>query len=148
VSKSVNKCILIGHVGQDPEVRSTTNGTRVATISVATSNSWTNQAGEKQESTQWHRCVAWNRKDGKGLADIIEKYVKKGDRIYIDGEIEYRQWQDKENQTRYTTEIKVRDIVLLGGGDAPAKKAAPKSAPKKDESFDPKSLEETDDLPF
>lgn len=158
MSKSLNRVTLIGNVGSDPEVRSTTSGSRVATISVATSQSWTGQNGEKQESTQWHRCVAWNRKGGSGLADIIEKYVSKGDRIYVDGEIEYRQWQDKENQTRYTTEIKVRDIIMLGGTkDGVTAKATAEKPPapgKKGaaggdfEDF-PAALEDTDDdLPF
>src|SRR5687768_14641998 len=108
--------MLIGNLGSDPEIRSTTGGSRVASFSLATSRSWTGQSGEKQEKTEWHKCVVWNQKSGGGLVDVIEKYVKKGDRLYVEGEIEYRQWQDKENQTRYTTEIKVRDLVMLGGG--------------------------------
>lgn len=115
MSKSVNRATLIGNVGSDPEVRSTTSGGRVATFSVATSTSWKNQSGESQEKTQWHKCVVWNKKGGGGLADVVEKYVKKGDRLYVEGEIEYRQWTDKEGQTKYTTEIKVRDLVMLGG---------------------------------
>lgn len=152
MSKSLNRVQLIGNVGGDPEVRSTTNGTRVATISIATSQSWTNQGGEKQEKTEWHRCVAWNKKGGGGLADIIEKYVSKGDRLYVEGEIEYRTWDDKDGNKKYTTEIKVKDLIMLGGnkGDvtAPAPKKAPAKAAAKDEDFNPKSLEETDDLPF
>jgi len=117
----VNKVILIGNLGSDPEVRSTTGGGRVATFSLATSRSWNSASGEKQEKTEWHRCVAWNgRSSGTGLADVVEKYCKKGDRIYVDGSIEYSQWKDKENQTRYTTEIKVRELMLLGGGSGGA----------------------------
>jgi single-strand DNA-binding protein len=115
VSRSLNKIMLIGNLGSDPEVRSTTGGSRVATFSLATSRSWSDNAGAKQEKTEWHRCVAWNTK-GSQLADIIEKYVKKGDKIYVEGRVEYRQWQDKENQTRYTTEINVRELIMLGGG--------------------------------
>ena len=108
MSRSLNKVMLIGNLGSDPEVRSTTGGNRVASFSLATSRSWTSPNGEKQEKTEWHRCVVWNTK-GTGLADVVEKYCKKGDRIYVEGRIEYRQWQDKENQTRYSTEVNVRD---------------------------------------
>ncbi|MDQ3426737.1 MAG: single-stranded DNA-binding protein, partial [Gemmatimonadota bacterium] len=103
MSRSLNKVILIGNLGADPEVRSTSNGSRVATLSLATSRQWKNQAGEKQEKTEWHRIVLWNNK-GSTLADIAERFCKKGDKIYIEGSIEYRSWQDREGQTRYTTE--------------------------------------------
>jgi single-strand DNA-binding protein len=106
---------LIGNLGSDPEVRSTTGGNRVATFSLATSRTWNSANGEKQEKTEWHRCVVWNSK-GSGLADVVEKYCKKGDKIFVEGRIEYRQWQDKENQTRYSTEINVRELLMLGGG--------------------------------
>src|SRR4051812_12680460 len=115
MSRSLNKVTLIGNLGNDPEVRSTTGGNRVATFSLATSRSWNDAAGTKQEKTEWHRCVVWNTKSSQ-LADIVEKYVKKGDKLYVEGRIEYRQWQDKENQTRYSTEINVRELIMLGGG--------------------------------
>ena len=115
MSRSLNKVTLIGNLGNDPEVRSTTGGNRVATFSLATSRSWNDAGGTKQEKTEWHRCVVWNSKNSQ-LADIVEKYVKKGDKLYVEGRIEYRQWQDKENQTRYTTEINVRELIMLGGG--------------------------------
>jgi len=113
VSRSLNKVTLIGNLGNDPEVRSTTGGNRVATFSLATSRSWNDQSGNRQEKTEWHRCVVWNTK-GSQLADIVEKYVKKGDKLYVEGRIEYRQWQDKEGQTRYSTEINVRELIMLG----------------------------------
>ncbi len=171
MSRSLNKVMLIGNLGADPEVRSTSNGSRVATLSLATSRQWTTQAGEKQEKTEWHRCVVWNAK-GSGLADVVEKYLKKGDRVYVEGRIEYRTWQDKEGQKRYTTEVNVRDLVMLsgrgdggaGGGGEPSRRAAAaagKGAPEadktaggaqgKEESFEdfPEALdEEDDDLPF
>jgi len=169
VSRSLNKVMLIGNLGADPEVRSTNNGTRVATLSLATSRQWTTQAGEKQEKTEWHRCVVWNTRSS-GLADVVEKYMKKGDRVYVEGRIEYRTWQDREGQTRYTTEINVRDLVMLsgrgdGGGGEGGRKAASSAspaaaaqagagsvaAPGKTESFEdfPEALdEEDDDLPF
>ena len=167
MSRSLNKAILIGNVGSDPEVRSVGTGSRVATFSLATGRNWTDAQGNKQEKTEWHRCVVWNNKAGS-LADVVEKYVKKGERVYVEGEIEYRQWQDKEGQTRYTTEIKVRELMLLGGragagaGDdmesaAPRRAAAPArskaaaapAAGGDDFSDFPGALEdEDDDLPF
>ena len=115
MSRSLNKVTLIGNLGADPEVRSTPGGNRVATFSLATSRQWNSPSGEKQEKTEWHRCVVWNSKVST-LADIVERYVKKGDKVYVEGRIEYRQWQDKEGQTRYSTEINVREMIMLGGG--------------------------------
>lgn len=166
MSKSLNKVILIGNLGADPEVKSTANGGRVATLSLATSQQWKGADGQKQDKTQWHRVICWNGKVGQQLADIAEKYCKKGEKVYVEGEIEYRSWEDKDGQKRYTTEIKCRELILLGGrgeGDsgswnsggsraAAATGAAAKSgAGKKDESFDdfPDALDaEDDDLPF
>ena len=166
MSRSLNKVMLIGNLGSDPEVRSTTGGNRVATFSLATSRQWNTPNGEKQEKTEWHRCVVWNTK-GSGLADVVEKYCKKGDKIFVEGRIEYRQWQDKDNQTRYSTEINVREMLMLGGGrgaqgdydgegsgrsrapaTAGAKAATPGTGSNDFEDF-PGALEETDDdLPF
>jgi single-strand DNA-binding protein len=170
VSRSLNKVALIGNVGADPEVRSVTGGNRVATFSLATSRQWNDASGAKQEKTEWHRCVVWNTKASQ-LADIVERYVKKGDKLYIEGRIEYRQWQDKDGQTRYSTEINVRELIMLGsprGGAAPdsdsdsgrgarsaspakAKAAAGAGAAGAGEDFEefPGALEdEDDDLPF
>ena len=167
MSRSLNKAILIGNVGGDPEIRTVGNGTRVAQFSLATGRTWTDQSGAKQEKTEWHRCVVWNNARGSGLADVVEKYVKKGEKLYVEGEIEYRQWQDKDGQTRYTTEIKVKELMLLGGragggmaddmDSAPRRSAAPtrpKTAATPAASGDdfndfPGALEdEDDDLPF
>ncbi|HEY0778957.1 MAG TPA: single-stranded DNA-binding protein [Gemmatirosa sp.] len=115
MSRSLNKVTLIGNLGSDPEIRSTPGGGRVAQFSLATSRTWNDQSGGKQEKTEWHRCVVWNSK-GSQLADIVEKYVKKGDKLYVEGRIEYRQWQDKDGQTKYSTEINIRELILLGGG--------------------------------
>ncbi len=84
MSRSLNKAILIGNLGADPEVRSTSNGSRVATFSLATSRQWKGQSGDKQEKTEWHRVVAWNNK-ASTLADVVEKYAKKGDKVYVEG---------------------------------------------------------------
>ena len=115
MSRSLNKVELIGNVGSDPEIRSTPSGNTVAQFSLATSRTWNDQAGVRQEKTEWHRCVVWNTKTSS-LADIVERYVKKGDKLYVEGRIEYRQWQDKDGQTRYSTEINVRELIMLGGG--------------------------------
>ncbi len=115
MSKSLNKVILIGNLGADPEVRSTSNGSRVATLSLATSQQWKGSDGQKQEKTQWHRVICWNGKVGQQLADVAEKYCKKGEKLYIEGEIEYRSYQDKDGQTKYSTEIRCRELILLGG---------------------------------
>ncbi|MEP6780769.1 MAG: single-stranded DNA-binding protein, partial [Gemmatimonadaceae bacterium] len=100
MARSLNKVTLIGNVGSDPEIRTVTAGGKVAQFSLATSRIWNDQAGAKQEKTEWHRCVIWNNR-ASTLADVAERYVKKGDKLYVEGEIEYRQWQDKDNQTRY-----------------------------------------------
>ena len=158
MSRSLNKVQLIGNLGADPEVRSTNNGSRVATLSVATSRQWTGNGGEKQEKTEWHRVICWNNK-GSSLADVAEKYLKKGDKVYIEGRIEYRTWEDREKQTRYVTEIIARELIMLGsrGGAAPvaagatAGKGASEAGGKAPESLDafPEALdEEDDDLPF
>jgi single-strand DNA-binding protein len=165
VSRSLNKVTLIGNLGSDPEVRSATGGNRVANFSLATSRSWNDASGNKQEKTEWHRCVVWNSKASQ-LADIVERYVKKGDKLYVEGRIEYRQWQDKDGQTKYSTEINVRELIMLGsprGGDgesrpprAPAAKAkagagAAGAAGAGGDDFEefPGALQdEDDDLPF
>lgn len=159
MSRSLNKVILIGNLGADPEVRSTSNGGRVATLSIATSRRWKGQTGEMQEKTEWHRVVLWNAKFSN-LADVAERYCKKGDKVYVEGSIEYRSWQDREGQTRYTTEINGRELILLSGkGDGsdvgtPSRATAGASAPapsKGKEGLDdfPEALDaEDDDLPF
>jgi single-strand DNA-binding protein len=167
VSRSLNKVTLIGNLGNDPEVRSTSGGNRVATFSLATRRSWNGPTGDRQEKTEWHRCVVWNTKTSQ-LADIVEKYVKKGDKLYVEGRIEYRQWQDKEGQTRYSTEINVRELIMLtaksGGGDfdgdsasgaarpraaaAATKTAAATKAGAEFEDFPGALQDEDDDLPF
>ena len=154
MSRSLNKVLLIGHLGSDPEVRSTSNGTRVATLSLATSRQWNSQSGERQEKTEWHRVVLWNNR-GSTLADIVERYCKKGDKVYVEGSIEYRSWQDREGQTRYTTEIRARELILLTGRSAEGESfqgsKVASATPGKDESFGdyPEALDgEEDDLPF
>lgn len=159
MSRSLNKVMLIGNLGRDPEIRTTSNGGRVATLSVATSRRWKSKTGEDEEKTEWHRVVLWNNR-GTGLADVAERYLKKGDRIYIEGRIEYRTWEDREGNTRYSTEIIGREMMMLSGrggglgsGPEPAGAAVGQaaSATAGSESFGdfPEALdEEDDDLPF
>lgn len=161
MARSLNKVTLIGNVGSDPECRTVQGGGKVAQFSLATSRVWNDVAGAKQEKTEWHRVVVWNTRYST-LADVAEKWVRKGEKLYVEGEIEYRQWQDKDGQTRYTTEIKAREIILLGGknsGDggtatppARSNRAPNKAEQKRDnDNFDdfPGALQdEDDDLPF
>ena len=163
MSRSLNKVTLIGNLGADPEIRSTAGGNKVANFSIATSRQWSSPSGEKQEKTEWHKCIAWNARSDRGqmLADLIEKFVKKGDKIYVEGSIEYRQYEDKEKQTKYVTEINVREIILLGGGrggdggfdsgSRPARATVgAKSAAQSPEGFEefPAAMDADDDLPF
>ncbi len=168
MSRSLNKVMLIGNLGADPEIRTIPSGSRVATFSLATSRTWNAASGQKQEKTEWHRCEIWNaRREGSGLVEVVEKYLKKGDKVYVEGSIEYRSYEDKKDGvTKYITEIKVRDLVMLsgrndgmGGEGGGRRAAAPAAAPAGKESGKPKDGEtfgdypealdeEDDDLPF
>lgn len=109
--KGVNKVILIGHLGQDPEIRYMPNGTAVANISVATSESWRDKnTGEQKELTEWHRVVLYRR-----LAEVAGEYLKKGAKVYIEGRLRTRKWQDQNGQDRYTTEIQADEMQMIGG---------------------------------
>ena len=113
----INKVILIGNLGADPEMRYTQNGTPVATFNVATTEKWKGQDGQQQEQTEWHRIVAWRK-----LAEICGEYLSKGSKVYIEGRLTTRKWADKDGNTRYTTEIQAREMKILtprgsGGGD-------------------------------
>ena len=105
----VNKVILVGLLGKDPEVRHLENGVNVASFSLATTETITNKNGEKQDLTEWHNIVVW-----RGLADVAEKYLKKGRQIYVEGKIRTRSWDDKEGVKRYTTEIVADSFTMLG----------------------------------
>lgn len=129
---TLNKAMIIGRLGQDPEVRTTQGGTKVATLSIATSEKWKGKDGQKQERTEWHRVVAWGR-----TAEIAQEYLKKGSQVYIEGPIQTREWEDKDGVKRYTTEIKALQLTMLGGGG--------KSEPKREE---PAAEIDDKDLPF
>lgn len=106
----VNKVILIGNLGQDPEIRYMQNGKAVANLSIATSESWNDQQGQKQEKTEWHRITAYDK-----LAEIIGEYVKKGSKIYVEGKLQTRKWQDQQGQDKYTTEVIINQMQMLDG---------------------------------
>lgn len=107
---SVNKVILVGRLGQNPEVRYTPAGAAVANFSVATNESWTDKSGQKQERTEWHKVVVWGK-----LAELCNQFLAKGRQVYLEGRLQTRQWQDKDGQTKYTTEIQAQTIQFLGG---------------------------------
>lgn len=142
---SLNKAMIIGRLGQDPEVRYTQSNTAVATLSVATNERYKDKTGEWKESTEWHRVVAWGR-----TAEICQEYLQKGSQVYIEGPIQTRKWEDKDGQTRYTTEIKALVMRMLdsrGDQDAPGKpdNAQPVSS-NVDLNEDFEDID--DDLPF
>lgn len=109
MARGINKVILVGNVGVEPEVRYLPNGNAVATLSVATSETWKDkQTGEKQDRTEWHRVVCFNR-----LGEIAGEYIRKGSKLYVEGSLRTRKWQDQQGQDRYTTEIVAADIQML-----------------------------------
>ena len=145
---SVNKVILIGNLGKDPEVRHLENGAAVANFSIATSENYKDRkTGEKVSQTEWHNIVAW-----RGLAEIAEKYLKKGAKVYIEGKLKTRTWQDKEGNNRYSTEVITDNLTMLGStvdSMASSNQVTPienesKTSPEKEFS----SPDENDDLPF
>lgn len=105
---SVNKVILVGNLGKDPEVRTLTNGAQIARFPLATSESYTNKDGQKVDLTEWHNIVAW-----RGLASISERFLKKGNKVYVEGRLRTRQYEDKEGVKKYSTEIEAIEIVLI-----------------------------------
>lgn len=142
---SVNKVILVGNVGRDPETRHLDKGVSVANFSLATTETYTAKTGEKVSTTEWHNIVAW-----RGLAEVAEKYVKKGSQLYIEGRIRTRSWDDKDGVKRYTTEIYADTMQLLGkressadGNGTPNQSEQPLAVAEPD--FSPS---EEDDLPF
>jgi len=111
MAKSVNKVILVGNLGKDPEVKYTPNGTAVAKFSVATNERFKDKSGEWQDRTEWHNIVAWQR-----LAEIVGEYIKKGSKVYIEGRLQTSSWEDKQSgEKKYRTEIIAQDLVMLGG---------------------------------
>lgn len=158
MARGVNKVILIGNLGSDPEVRYTPDGVPVANFSLATTESWNDRnTGERQERTEWHRLVLWRRQ-----AEVAQQYLKKGSKIYVEGKLQTRSWDDQSGQKRYTTEIVVFDMQMLdsrgegggsggGGGrdagyNAGGQNAGPAAQPQPDAPPPPGG--DDDDLPF
>lgn len=116
MSRGVNKVHLIGNIGQDPDIRTTPSGARIAKLSLATNRTWTDASGQKGEKTEWHRLTVFGK-----LVDVVERYVKKGDRLYIEGRIEYSQTDGDDGAKRYWTDIVVQEMTMLGAnGERPA----------------------------
>lgn len=151
---SVNKVILVGNLGRDVEIRYTSSGTAVATLSLATTDVWTDKGGQKQEKTEWHRVVLWGK-----TAETLQEYLLKGRQIYVEGRLQTRQWDDRDGNKRYTTETRADRVVLLGGrgggtggggggsmsrGDDPGH---PAGSPGPSGPGEPSELTE-DDIPF
>ena len=144
--RGVNKVILIGNLGKDPEVRYTPSGQAVANFSLATTEVGSSKDGGKQEYTEWHRIVAWGR-----LAEICGEYLSKGKSVYIEGALRTRSWQDKEGNNRYTTEIVARTMQILSpSGERQAQSPPPKKDDEfpEDFTFDEDSVGTDDDIPF
>jgi len=146
MARGVNKVILVGRLGQDPELNQTNSGTAVCNMRMATGDSYTNRDGEEVDTTEWHDVVAWGR-----LAEICGEYLGKGRQVYVEGTLQTRQWEDRDGNARYNTEVKALDVVFMSGGERggssapkPSQQSASKqSAPKGGGSFDA-----DDDLPF
>ncbi len=144
---SVNKAIIIGNLGKDPELRQTSNGNPVCEFTVATSERWNSREGEAKERTEWHRIIVWGKQ-----GEIAAKYLAKGRKVYVEGRIQTRDWQDKDGNKRYTTEIVANNVVFLSSrGESqgnynspppPSDEYAPKSAPQSNTEFS------DDEIPF
>lgn len=132
---SVNKCIFVGNLGRDAELRCTPGGAAVATLNLACSEVWNDKSGQRQERIEWVRVVLWGR-----IAESLNEYLTKGKQIYVEGRLQTRQWDDKDGNKRYTTEIRGDRVVLLGGGAAKAEQPAV--------AQEPVALSVEDDIPF
>jgi len=149
MARSLNKVMLIGNVGSDPEIRMTPSGSKVAKFSVATNRTWQDRTGQSQEKTDWHRLTFFGK-----LADIVEQWVNKGDRLYVEGRIEYSQTQDDQGGTRYWTDIVVNEMVMLGAGSGGPSDGAGRGGPPMGGPDAPRGpaaspiSDPDDDLPF
>ena len=143
---SVNKVILVGNLGRDAELRYTTGGTAVATLNMATTETWNDKTGQRQERTEWHRVVLWGK-----TAESLAEYLIKGKQIYIEGRLQTRQWDDKDGNKRYTTEVRSDRVVLLGGGERRGGTSGESSNDSGNNDFQNTSSPEAvtdDDIPF
>lgn len=144
MSKSVNKVILVGNLGKDPEIKFTGGGTAVANFSIATSSSYKDKTTQEwRETTEWHNVVAWQR-----LAEIARDYLKKGNKVYIEGRLQTRKWQDKEGKDRYTTEVVANELVMMGGGEKAEKSSGFDQAPARNaQNYETQEITD-EDIPF
>ena len=137
---SVNKVILVGRLGQNPEVRYTPSGASVANFSIATSENWTDKSGQKQERTEWHRVVVWGK-----LAELCGKYLTKGRQVYVEGRLQTRSWEDQQGQKKYTTEIVANTVQFIGGPS----ESRETQASSNDHQFGPEpSFDSEEEIPF
>ncbi|MCI0422089.1 MAG: single-stranded DNA-binding protein [Acidobacteria bacterium] len=141
----MNKVILVGRLGKDPELKYTQGGTPVVKFSLATDETWKDQSGEKQQRTEWHNIVAWRK-----LAEICGQYLNKGKLVYIEGKLQTRSWDDKEGHKRYTTEVVADNMVMLSGkgDDARHERSAAAAASSQGSEANPDSQITDDDIPF
>ena len=146
MSRSLNKVMLIGNVGNDPDVRTTSSGKSIANMSLATTRKWKDGSGEQKEKTEWHRLTVWGK-----LVDVVERYVKKGDRLYVEGRIEYSE-SESDGQKKYWTDVNVFEMVMLGSPGAGGQGGGGRGGGFQSDSSpaaDPPPISETDDdLPF
>lgn len=138
MARGINKVILVGNLGGDPELRTTDGGTAVCNFTVATNESYKDRDGNKVDKTEWHRIVAWGR-----LAEICGEYLTKGRQVYLEGQLQTRKWEDKDGVERYTTEVKIREMQMLGSNPTAAGEAAAAHEAEAGDSSGP-----DDDLPF
>lgn len=146
MSRSLNKVMLIGNLGSDPEIRMTSSGTKVAKLSLATNRSFQDRTGQQQEKTEWHRLTFFGK-----LSDVVEQWVHKGDRLYVEGRLEYSQTQDDQGVTKYWTDIVVTEMVMLGSGGPGGEMGGGGGGGGSSRSFtppEPNLSEPEDDLPF
>jgi single-strand DNA-binding protein len=139
---SVNKVILIGNLGRDPEIRYTANGTPVANFTMATTDRWTDASGERKERTEWHRVVVWSKQ-----AEIVSEYLRKGRQVYVEGSLQTREWTDREGNKRTTTEIRAQRVQMLGGRPE-EREPAEAPAERVSQVAEPESSYDEDDVPF
>ncbi len=142
----VNKVIIVGRLGTDPEVKTISSGNTVARLSVATSENWTDRDGQRQERTEWHRVVVWGK-----LAELCGKYLSKGRQVYLEGRLQTRSWEDQQGQKRYTTEIVANNLQFLGGSSQAGAGhfGGPSSGEDDVQNFGPEpSFDSSDEIPF
>lgn len=140
---TVNKVILVGNLGRDAELRYTPAGAAVATLSLATTEVWNDKGGQRQEKTEWHRVVLWGKQ-----AETLNEYLMKGKQIYVEGRLQTREWNDKDGNKRYTTEVRGDRVVLLGGGGGGRREAPGRMPQESAEPHEPAVPVTDDDIPF